>query len=139
MYRIRKMTLSLTVLLTALMLTTSCKSGEYDRDHRQSRDATTLITIDRLPAEIAKRLEEKGDDVGFLIVHDIKTGNVRLLLREDDEYNVLNDEEKKAFFSNPRTHIKTTKVMIETVEVNPKCQIIYIDGSAEVVCKHSKL
>lgn len=139
MYRIRKIVLSLTILLVTLMLTTSCKSGEYDRDPRQSRDATTLIAIDRLPAEIAKRLEEKGDDVGFLVVHDIKTGNVRLLLREDDEYNVLNDEEKKAFFSKPRTHIKTTKVMIETVEVNPKCQIIYIDGSAEVVCKHSKL
>lgn len=138
MHSIRKMVLSFTVLLTALTLI-SCKSGEYDRDHRQSRDATTLIAVDRLPPEIAKRLEEKGDDVGFLIVHDIKTGNVRLLLREDDEYNVLNDEEKRAFFSKPRTHIKTTKVMIETVEVNPKCQIIYIDGSAEVVCKHSKL
>jgi hypothetical protein len=139
MHRIRKMILSLTVLLAALMLTTSCKSSEYDRDHRQLRDSTALIAIDRLPAEIAKTLEEKGDDVGFLIVHDIKTGNVRLMLREDDQYNVLNDEEKKAFFSNPRTQIKTTKIMIETVEVNPKCQIIYIDGSAEVVCKHSRL
>lgn len=136
MYRIRKKVLPLIVLPIAL-LPVSCKSS--DRDHRQFHDSTALISIDRLPSEIAKRLEEKKDDVGFLIVHDIKTGNVRLLLREDDEYNVLNDEEKKVFFSKPRTHIKTTKVMIETVEVNPKCQIIYIAGSAEVVCKHSKL
>lgn len=56
MYRIRKKVLPLIVLPIAL-LPVSCKSS--DRDHRQFHDSTALISIDRLPSEIAKDWKKK--------------------------------------------------------------------------------
>lgn len=135
---VNKILLSLVVLAVTL-ISISSKGSELYRNQEELLDSKIPPVIDQLPLDIAEELGKKGDNIGFLVAHDIKTGNVKLLLREDDEYYVLNEEEKKALLSNPRKHIKTTYITIETVEVNPKCQIIIIDGSAEIVCKHIHL
>lgn len=137
---VNKILLSLVVLAVTL-ISISSKGSELYRNGNQEEllDSKTPPVIDQLPLDIAEELGKKGDNIGFLVTHDIKTGNVKLLLREDGEYYVLNEEEKKALLSNPRKHIKTTYITIETVEINPKCQIIIIAGSAEIVCKHTHL
>jgi hypothetical protein len=92
-----------------------------------------------LPPGIAKQLEQiGGDNVGFVALHDVKTGNVRLLLREDEEYRIISGREKDEILSKPRTEEKKSIIIVETFRVNPKCQLITIDGSSILMCNHIK-
>ncbi len=93
------------------------------------------VKTGELSAEIIEKIKgQTGIEIAFLAVHDIVTGEPRLLLRNDDSYKTLDEKEKKRFLSEPYEIINTSKATITTVKKNPWCQVIVIDGSIEVIC-----
>jgi len=99
----------------------------------------TAPSKNSLPPGIAKQLEQiGGDDVGFVALHDVKTGNVRLLLREDEGYEIITGGKKDEILSKTKTEEKKSIIIIETFRVNPKCQLITVDGSSILICNHIK-
>ncbi|QOJ20848.1 MAG: hypothetical protein HRU77_09175 [Gammaproteobacteria bacterium] len=135
MYKTRKSLLSLTALSVAMLLS-GCQAVEF---HKMHSGNMTPPSTHPLPPGIAKQLEQiGGDNVGFVALHDVKTGNVRLLLREDEEYRIISGREKDEILSKPRTEEKKSIIIVETFRVNPKCQLITIDGSSILMCNHIK-
>ena len=133
MYKNRKSLLFLTALSVTLLLS-GCQAIE---SHRMHFARMTPPSTHPLPPGLAKQLEQIGNDnVGFVALHDVETGNVRLLLREDGGFKILEGKEKDDLLSKHRTEEKKSTIIIETFKVNPKCQLITIDGSSYLVCKH---
>jgi len=133
MYKTRKSLLSLTAL-SVTMLLSGCQEVEF---HKMRSGNMTAPRINSLPPGIAKQLEQiGGDNVGFVALHDVKTGNVSLLLREDEGYKIITGKDKDDILSKPKTDEKKSTIIIETFRVNPKCQLITVDGSSILICNH---
>ena len=135
MHKTRKSLLSLTALSVAMLLS-GCQAVEF---HNARFGDMTAPSKNSLPPGIAKQLEQiGGDDVGFVALHDVKTGNVRLLLREDEGYEIITGGKKDEILSKTKTEEKKSIIIIETFRVNPKCQLITVDGSSILICNHIK-
>jgi hypothetical protein len=86
---------------------------------------------------ISINLSVNNSEISYTL-HDVKTGNVRLLLREDEGYKIITGREKDEILSKTKTEEKKSIIIVETFRVNPKCQLMTVDGSSILMCNHIK-